>query len=470
MYGSQVVSVVAQFAYAAVTSRQVGPAEFGAYAIALSVAGLVTLLASGGIAQSVARMVEMEQNRLRGLVTFSVLLGLVSAGFVFITASFWASLWGEPEARNAIEILTLAVLMAPLSGVGTSLLRRQGSFRLLAGLTLCSNLIGMIVGAIVVFQLKTAVALAVSAIIAQALILIGSLLATKGIMLGFGSIGLAKSEVAFSGSLSAIKISEYLIGNIMKFSVSRWMGASFIGYWNRADTVATLPFQQVQTALLQAVSPEFRHDIENPRRAFRVWSDLLIMVAWFVLPISVLAAIILPGIVPVLFGPGWQFAAALTTPLAIAAGLQTVSMVLSTAVESLGRFRWMWITSGFLIAFQVLGATTLLLFRDISVALACLIATQIIRHGLQVFICGRYGYLDVRGLLVSYLAVGVFSIVVGTVGWTIGWLVNLAETSPSAWLGAVGVGFFACGALWFGRESLPPLRLAQTYGLYRRNA
>lgn len=466
MYGSQLITVLAQFAYAAVTSRLVDPAGFGAYAIALSVSGLVTLLATGGIAQSVARMADVVQERMQGLVTFAALLGASCATFVYLTAPFWAGIWGEEEAIGAIQFLSVAVLLAPLSGVGTNLMRRQGSFRLLAGITLTSNIVGMIVGAIVVFRMQSASALVVSAIVAQGLILVGSLLTTRRVMWGFGSIRSARTEVAFSGRLSIYKLSEYLVFNIMKFSVSRWLGASMFGHWNRADTLATLPFHQVQTALLQAVGPEFRHDIDNPNRAVRVWSDLLVLVAWVTVPVSVLAAIVLPGIVPLFFGPGWEIAAVLSSPLAIAAGLQTVSLVLSTAVESLGRFKWLWITSTCLIVVQVISAMALFVFRDIAIAMICLIATPLIRHGLQVFICGRHGYLDVRGLVASYWAVMVFSLGVGAVAWLVRWLVLLIPDVAFAGISAVGVCVLAAVALWLGRNRLPPIRLARTYGLY----
>lgn len=442
------------------------PAGFGAYAIALSVSGLVTLLATGGISQSIARMSVITQERIRGLVTYAALLGVGCAGFVFLSAPLWAALWGEAGATDAIRVLSLAVLVAPLSGVGTTLLRRYGNFRLLAGITLSSNVLGMIVGAIVVLQVRSAAALVVSAIIAQILVLIGTVLTTKRAMWGLGGIGLARSEIAFSGRLSAYKFSEYIIFNLMRFSVSRFLGSSLFGHWNRADTLATLPFHQIQTALVQAVGPEFRHDISNPVRAFRVWTDLLVLVAWVVMPASVLAAIVLPGMVSLLFGPGWEIAAVLTSPLAIAAGLQTVSVVLSTAVESLGRFRWLWITSGCLITLQVVGAIALLLFRDISIAMIFLIATPLIRHGLQVFICGRHGYLNWRRLLASYGVVLVFSLGFGLAAWVVRLLVLLAPTSSFAGAGAGGLCVVTVAALWIWREHLPPIRLARTYGLH----
>lgn len=465
IYGAQIVTVVAQFAYAAVTSRLVGPSTFGAYAIALSVSGLVTLLVAGGMAQAVARMPDMESKPLHGLVTFAVLLGIGGAVFTWFTAGLWASLWGDASADSAVQFLALGPLVAPLIALSTTVMRRQGSYRRLATVTLVSNLAGMVVGLVAVAQTRSATALAVSAVTSQLILLVASLLFSNRALWGIGRLGNARHEVVFSANLTAVKVAEYLVGNIMKFSVSRWLGSAYFGHWNRADMLATLPFQQVQNAMLQAVSPEFRHDIETPSRAFRVWTDLLTLVAWLALPVSAVAAVVLPSLVPLLFGAGWDVAGTLTAPLAIAAGLQTISMVLSTAVESLGRFRWMWITSVSLVMFQVAGAFALLVGRNIGIAMAVLLITQLIRQLIQVIQCRNSGYLDTKRLLRNYAVAVAFSLLCAGIAALIKWCLVGAATQPLLLIAVALLLIIALVALWRNFHLLPPYVLAQRYGL-----
>lgn len=468
IYGAQILTVAAQFMYAAATTRLVGPAGFGAYAIALSVAGLVTLIATGGVSQAVSRMIEPDPRRLRALAGFAALVGLACALFLWVTAAFWANLWGEPAAAPVLELLAVSAFIVPLSGIGTSLMRRLGSFKGLAILTLVTNLVGMLVGLAAVAQWRSASALVVSAIASQSLLVIGTFLLTKGLLLGLAQVRHARHEVVFSANLTAIKVADYLVGNIMKFSVSRWLGSSYFGYWNRADMIATLPFQQVQTALTQAVAPEFRNDLESPKRAHRAWTDMLILISWVAIPLSAVAAIILPFLVPLLFGPGWEVTASLSAPLAIAGGLQTVSMVLSSAVEALGRYRWMWISSSVLILIQLAGVGALLVFKDLWVAMACLIVTQLVRHSVQVAQCGKRGYVDLSRLLRNYTVVVLFCVPLAGAAWMVCWFSPLAWEQPVLWI--VPVLSLACvtGGIWFGRRRLPPVALAAQYGLAGR--
>lgn len=467
IYGSQVLTVLAQFAYAAVTSRLVGPAGFGSYAIALAVSGLVSLIAVGGIGQAVSRMVVIDDVRLRALVTFALLVGLGAAALLWLTAPLWAALWGDPAAAPVLEVLTVSAFTAPLAGVGASLMRRQGSFRAIAILSLAANLLGMFVGAIAVATWRSGTSLVVSAVIAQVALLVGVLLLTKRRLWGLAWPKHAVGEVIFSANLTAVKIAEYLVGNILKFSVSRALGSAFFGYWNRADMVATLPFQQVQTALVQAVSPEFRNDIESSRRAHRVWTDMLVLVAWLVIPLCTLAAVGLPAVVPYLFGPGWEVTAQITTPLALAAGMQTVSMVLSSAIETLGRYKWMWLTSSVLIVIQIFGAIMLFVVGDIAIAMACLIITQVARHAVQIALCNKYGYIDISSLLKNYLVIVLFAAVVGGEALVTLSLVPVAVREPFV-LAIPVVLLTATASLTFiFRKHIPVVRVAARYGIGR---
>lgn len=465
----QILTVVAQFAYAAVTSRLVGPEGFGAYAVALAVSGLVSLLATGGLGQAVARMEDLQRTRLRALVSFSLLLGLVAAGFVWLTAPVWGSLWGDAQSTEVIRLLSVSLLISPLVAVGTNLMRRQGSFRNLALITLAANLFGMLIGTFFVVEYSSAMSLTASAILAQLLLLVGILLMTGGDMLGVARLRNAREELGFSARLIGIKFVEYLIGNITKFSVTRWIGSSYFGHWNRADTLATIPFQQFQGAIIQAIGPEFRHDINRSHRAYSVWTDLLIMVSWIVLPASAVAASVLPPMVPIIFGPGWTMTATLVIPLAISAGFQTLSIVLATAIESIGKFKWMWSTSILLLAIQIIGAVAIFVYGDIGIAMACLVLTQVSRHCMHLFLCTKHGYIELPRILKQYGLVVILMIIIGAIGWFCFYdpfgIMSFALTIAIY----VMSGSIAVIVAWRFRIKLPPYQIALNYGLIGRS-
>jgi O-antigen/teichoic acid export membrane protein len=195
------------------------------------------------------------------------------------------------------------------------------------------------IGVLTALEWPGAVSLVVSPILAQFFIFCGAFILNGRLLLGLGRLKSAATEARFSFQIILTTLASYLTGNVGKWSASFVLGPAALGQWNRADVVAFVPFQQIQVALVQAIYPEFRHDRANGVRAREVWPDLLGIVAWVVFPITAGAAVIIPHIIPLLFGEGWAVAASLAVPIAIAGGLQIIASLLSSGIEAIGRFR-----------------------------------------------------------------------------------------------------------------------------------
>jgi O-antigen/teichoic acid export membrane protein len=229
--------------------------------------------------------------------------------------------------------------------------------------------------------------------------------------------------------------------------------------------VTSIPSQQVQSAIAQAARPEFRHDIRDSRRAFVAWTDLLILTAWLAIPGGAAGAVILPFLVPVLFGPDWASTAEIVGLLAIGAGLQLMGGVLATAIEVLGRFRWLWAVAIPLLALQLGGIWLLIEFRELIVPIGVFVVTMLVRHATQIALCARGGYLDLHRLLPHYLAVTGISAVLASVGF-VGLELLIALGAPIAGWSVLGLLTLAIVVLgWRLRAHFPPAVIARRYGL-----
>ncbi|WP_442544872.1 oligosaccharide flippase family protein [Arthrobacter sp. KN11-1C] len=459
------MTVVVQFFYAAVTSRAVSPSGFGAYAIALTVTGLISLLSSGGLGQTVSRMLEIDRYRIRALVGYALILGAVSGTVLLLSAPLWASLWGAEAASEPIRWLTISASLSPLVGLATGLMARTGKFRRLAVITALSNIIGMAIGAIAVIVWHSASSLVVSASLAQLFILIGAMLGTDRQLFGFANLRGGRKDISYSGKLVSTSMLSYLTGNIVKFTLARGIDPSILGHWNRAEVLTLIPMQQVQSALIRAVYPEFRHDIEGSSRARTVWTDMLILAAWVSMTLSAIALVLVPPIIPILFGDGWGMAATIAGPLAVVGGLQILATLLGSGVEALGRFRWMVSTEVILILIQVIAAGLILVARDIWVALGALIATNLIRHGWHIFLLSRHGYLDARRLLRHYAIAGGFSTSIALAFWFSLQCIYMTNFSAVYWFLAILILIVPVGFYFRIRNKLPAIVVARRYGL-----
>lgn len=467
-YGGTLISALAQLVYAAITSRLVGATGYGTYTVALFVFGLISLLASGGLGQTIGRAPTVDTAEIKSLFSYAILLGVTSSVFVFVTASFWGQLWGNASAEGPIRWLSASAAVAPSVGLATGLLRRLGKFRLLAVVTLLANLAGMVAGAVLVYEYRSASSLLASAIVAQFLLLGACIVSSDGHLRGLASLKAGGKHLGFSWKLTGTSILSYLTGAISRWGVSRWLGAADLGVWNRAEVLTTVPFQQIQNSIVQVVYPEFRNDVGNPDRARRVWPDLLTMVAWLALPFSATVAVIAPTFVPFILGPDWHDVSSIIPPLAIAGGLQILSTLLSSAIEAIAKFSWVVSTQLILILVQVLGVILAVYWGDFRIAIYTLIVTNIVRHGWQLVLCHRSGYVDVASVLVEYGKVIAGCLLAA--GFSLFLLILWRTSFVAPWFGVpvLSAVVIAAYLLWQFSSYLPPIQLMRKYGILRR--
>lgn len=459
-FGAQALTVVLQFGYAAVTSRIVSDIQFGQYAVALAVAGLVTLLSNGGLGQAAGRMTRLDPARLSALTYYGAGLGVLGAIALVVSADWWAALWGVPEAAAAIRMLWLSVLLAPIAGLATGLLRRQGRFKALAHITLASNALGMAVGVVAVALRPSALSLLVSAIVAIVLQSLASLALNSAALLGRPRFRTARPDLAFSWKVMTTSTVMYLNGNLGKWAVGFGIGPASLGQWNRADVVSTIPLQQAHTAIRQAIYPEFRHDSGGPARAARVWTDMLALMAWLALPAVACIAAVSPSFVPIIFGEGWRLAAAIAPLLAIAAGLQVIAGTLSSAIEAISGFRLL--AGGLAVSLSIFaaGAVVSVMTARFDGVLIALVVAPLAEHLFHLQWCFRNGYLDARRLWAGYGSALLFA----TAIYLPMWICTVVIEDPSlALVAALGALLLLAVVAFLCRTSLPGWTIARRY-------
>lgn len=468
MYGAQLATITAQLIYAAITSRFVSDTGFGAYAIALTVSSVIGLFANGGLGQTVARMQTLDRDTLRSLLTFAVILGLFAAGLLLATAEFWAWLWGASDAATPIRWCAVGAFVAPGLGLSTGLLLREGRFRSLAIATLVTNIFGFALGAIVVLAFRSGASLLASALTAQVALAITVFVLSRGRLLGLTSLRAARAHLMFSWQVTAQNLGSWLSGSVGSWTISRVFAPAILGQWNRGDVLTTIPFQQVQNAMVQAVYPEFRHDIDGPTRARHVWPDLLGLVAWLALPLAGAAAVVAPALIPVLFGAGWGLAATFSSALSVIAATRMVRVLLGTAVEALGRYIWMWAGIAIEFAFVAGGALGAGVAHNFWLVLLGIGAGIVAAHIAHILLCWRAGYLDARVLLGHYAGALAGGLAAAGISWLIVVAITQAQAMPFIVILAAIALLVVVGGAWQWGHLLPPVRLAKKYGLLPR--
>jgi O-antigen/teichoic acid export membrane protein len=464
VYGLQLLTVVVQLAYAALTSRLAEPGVFGAYSVALSIAALVNLLGSGGLSQTAARAPDAERSSTRPLATYALLLGVAAALFTLATADLWSAFWGAPQASGAVRLLAASALVMPFLSLSTGLLRRQGVFRQMAIATFAANVVGMIVGAAAVLVFRSPESLAVSAIVGQWGTLLWAVTRLRGGLLP-GRLALRSDNVQFSTKLVAVSVFQYISGNAPRWSVSQFVGAGVLGAWNRADVLSTIPFSQLQNALMQVIYPEFRRYEVGTSAARAAWLDMLTLVAWLTLPVGAVIAGVGPEVVRLALGPGWELAGQILPLLAVLGAVQPLMILLAGALEAAALFKAIWLSEAVAFVLSAVGVAMVAVHQQYVFALLALIAAMIGRHVVHIVQAHRVRALGLRQLALGYAQPAAFALVL--YGSLVVLFHDFGFGSVRVAAGLVGL---AVLVVWVGatRRFFPPLEILRRRGILGR--
>jgi O-antigen/teichoic acid export membrane protein len=433
----------------------------------ISTAPLVLLLANAGIGSAAARASELSEYQARALTTVSLGLGVAAAGIVWLLAVPWSTLWGNPEAVDAIRWSALGVFPAPFLGLLMGLSRRSGKFRRLSVTSTVGGFIGMAVGAACVWHFRSAASLVTMSVVTttlQTLLLL--LVVGRGARPGPLRLDVVE-HLRFGAKVVVANGIGYLTGTLPQLAISRGVGAAVLGSWNRATVTTQVPLEMIQSSLVQVIYPEFRHDIGTTKRSSRLWLDLLSLVAWVMIPLGAAAAACAYFALPVILGPGWQTSASLAPWIAMASVINMPVVILGSALEATGRFGGVWAPRILGLAVMVMSAILALVSHSVAPVIAGTYVGLFVTHAMQLRFVRRYAIFPVHMLLRVYLRVGLVAGGVGLV--TTFWLsVISAVDNMIVKILLLAIGVTAAGtATWFARLHLPPTKIARRYGLFK---
>lgn len=433
MYGTQLTIMVLQLAYTSVTSRAVAPSGFGAFAIALSAASIAGLLANAGLASAIARRTGEDLSGDRALVTLSVMSGAAFATVVALTAPWWAQLWGDPSAVVTTRMIALATLMTPVAGTVAGILRRQGRIRLFATGTFAASIIAMLVGAITVSATKEP----------WALTLMPVLVPTLSLLLWLPFVGRrawpsrhlrgAGNDMRFGLKSLSASLVFYFTSTLATLTLSRTLGPSTLGSWNRATAVGQVPMESFSRAALTVIYPSFRHHQHGTDSSRMAWTSMLSAACLVTLPAAALAIPVLPYLTQILLGPQWLLVGEMARWLMASTAVFVLATLLAGALESSNNFAGVWLPLAALVV--TLGGSTAALYftrQWLALGIGMTIAAFAF-HIVQIVYASREGLLNARRLLGWYAAVAAGSLLL----MAIVILVNTAFGNPVAALVAL---------------------------------
>lgn len=345
--GSVVVGIV--------LARLLTPEQFGVYAIALTVQGILMTVADLGLSADLIRS-DRPERIAPTIATFGLVSGGTLTAVTVASAGQLADLMGSRDAAGAIAVLALTLLLGGVSVVPYGMLMRRFQQRELFLISAIDFVISTTVTFVLIAAGLGVMALAIGRVAAQ--------LVSSTLQFVFARVvpryGLDRAELrgilAFGLPVAGANLLAWILLNIDKAILARVAGATLLGYYVLAFNVASWPMSALSQIVRSSVLPYVARAKDGagalPMLTSLVWACAL--------PSGLVLAALSDPLVEVLYGARWLPAAPALAALGVYGSLRVAFDVFAGYLYARGISRpvlWLQLISLIALVAAMLAAT-----------------------------------------------------------------------------------------------------------------
>ncbi|TIN26423.1 lipopolysaccharide biosynthesis protein [Mesorhizobium sp.] len=405
---AQICKFIMQIASMVILARLLTPSDFGLVAMAMVLAGLVQVVANGGLSTATVQRPSITEAQASSLFWINASLGVSLSVLLILTAPLIASLYREQQLTDICFALSALFLITGLTVQAEALLRRQMRFRELALIDVAAMAAGVSTAIGAAFAGLGYWALVLMSIVAAAVRLVMVWLANgwrPGIPAGAEGLG---DLLRFGAHVTGASLVGALATNVTPFAVALIGGPSAAGLFNRAAALSSLPTSQFVPALMAVAQPALARvaaDQDRFRRgALSLVGKTCMLGAWLTVTMMACSDLIVLNIL----GPSWGSAIEMFRILAVFALVETTAGTVSSLLVAGGHasalFRWKIYSLVIIVGSLLIGS----FWGTRGIVIAYSISGLIIRFPSLIFLAAAYLPISARelfGSMFGYIAV-----------------------------------------------------------------
>lgn len=318
-----------------VLSRLLDPADFGVAAIVLATAAAAGLVVGAPFQDALAQRRVLRKLHLQSALGVSLAVGLALIAASLLVAPILAKAYAAPEIQYLLPVTMLSILFSGHGELVGARARRQRRFTEIAGADLVSHLVSAplaIAAALLGAGVWSLIVLRLAGVVVQSLML--QTRVGYPLMPRFSALHLADlRRIASIASLD--RITDNLTYLLFSNLVASFFGLAVLGQMNMAMRVIEPVRGAVMGALHNFTFPTFRR-IALQKAPDSERDQPVRLLANVTAPIFAGLACVIPLLLPLVTGAGWEDAVPIAIGLAIGAALSMPAQPIFTALSAQG--------------------------------------------------------------------------------------------------------------------------------------
>jgi O-antigen/teichoic acid export membrane protein len=241
------------FIVSLVMARLLTPAEFGIFAIAMTLTELLVLMRQFGIGRYIVQVKELNEDRLRSALGIMILLCWSFALIIFLAAPAVSKLYGHSELKLVMQVMAISFLLVPFSQPGIALLERKLKFQTTMAIAFIATLVNGAVAIICAFYGLKALSLAIATVAMQVTMLISVLVVRPEAQVFKPSLSKWREVLGFGGYVISSNLIAYLGTSAPTAVLGKLVDIASVGLFSRAIGLMAMLRQLLQAAISRAM-------------------------------------------------------------------------------------------------------------------------------------------------------------------------------------------------------------------------
>lgn len=320
-----------------ILARILGPEAYGLIALAGVFLTVLDIFSDVSFGAAIEQRQDLDATHLDTIFWTFLVLGLMLTASSMVAAPLIATFFDEPGLVPVIRWLSIGFLLQMVSGVQTSLMRRDLRMGVLAATTLSASVVGAVVGIAMAL-----LGCGVWSVVGQRLVL---RVLTVGLIWWRSdwrpgnrfSFPHLRDVSRFGLSMMGNRVLSYVNRQFDQLLIGRMLGKVDLGYYFAASRLYNLVSHMLIGAISQVAMPAMARLQDDLPRFQRAYVKACRFICLLALPVFVGMSLLAEEFVLVLTGPEWLASVPALRILSLVGVVHAVQYVNGAAIMALGR-------------------------------------------------------------------------------------------------------------------------------------
>lgn len=301
---AQLVKIVIQFLSVILISRLLTPEDFGVVAAIMPLVIFVSTFQEIGLQQAIIQRPEIRDDQLNAIFWILTAVGVVCFFIVIMLGPAAVWFYNDERLWKVAIVAAIPIIINNFNAIHISLMNRNMRFKALAVIDTLSAVGGFMAAYIGAKAGLGYWAIMLNPIVMAIISCAGSNIATHW-RPSRPSFRIEKDIFYFGANLTGFNLIIFLGRNLDVLLIGRYIGATALGYYDRAQRLLSFPLQNLNTPLSRVILPILSRVSDDKARLRQIYLRTVGMLTLASVPGIAAVTVTAEEIIPLLLGEKW---------------------------------------------------------------------------------------------------------------------------------------------------------------------